>query len=353
MNDQNNNSPTEASKEELEKLFAEAYGEAAESDNSEFTQVGLEREEKEESNRQEQHSPPEEDNGQGEEGNEGGEGNAPPASNQQEGEEEDSPYSYLESLDEEAREKVIAHMRKLENERKAAVGRSAYFQRKFNLQQNSKNRNGSSTGDGRTSRKEFQPPKTKEEWNALLEADPQAAKAFESRIQDERDALLKHIREEIEQEYAPIKEAFIRQQNYQNAWIEDQTRIVYEAVPDLDNILESREWGQWKAAWEQRSPGFSQRLAQIHHAYGDEQNPGIVDILSVFQEEVYGQAPSPTPARGGGGVADKAVKARQERQRQSPPDKSRPAAVSTRKEKSMEELFEEAMNNEMRAKGLL
>src|SRR5690606_33584248 len=111
MNDQNNNSQTEASEEEREKLFAEAYGEAAGSDNSEFTQVGLEREEKEESNRQEQHSPPEEDSGQGEEGNEGGEGNAPPASNQQEGEEEDSPYSYLESLDEEAREKVIAHMR--------------------------------------------------------------------------------------------------------------------------------------------------------------------------------------------------------------------------------------------------
>lgn len=341
MDEQNNSTPTEATSEELERLFEEAYGNSEE--HSEFTQVV------EEANEGGTQAPKEEGIEESPQEGEGEEGEHSPQ------EEHNDPYAYLDDLEDgEVKERVLAQMRKLENERKAAVGRSAYFQRQYNL--HNKAGGNTTSAPGAPKKREFQPPQTKEEWNALLEADPQAAKAFESRIQDERDALLDHIRSEIEQEYAPIRQAYVEQRQQHNAWIEDQTRIVYETIPELDNILASPEFNQWKAVWEQRSPGFNETLKKIHHAYGDESNPGIVDILEVFHKEVFGGGEEPAQAGGepaSTGAADKAVKARQARQQQSPPERNKAAAVSPKREKTQEELFEEAMNAELRSKGLL
>lgn len=278
----------------------------------------------------------------------------PEAQEQQDNEEEETPITEepqaapeeddpLADLDEDRRTKIQARLAaveeerlKLENERKAAVGRAAYYQRQHSLMQRALRAEAAQTGKVPS----YVPPKTPEEWTALEEADPAAAKAVRALV----DAETKAIREQYEGRIAPLQQAYESQQEERSAWIEDQTRLVYESHPDVMEIKQSPEFTQWVEGWSQRIPNFKDVLANTFHAYGTADNPGIVDMinqfhsdLNAFHQQTQGEAAPPVSPV----VSTRATavqEARNTKLNQAPIQARKPAVVTPKVENLDDEL---------------
>lgn len=274
--------------------------------------------------------------------------------NAQSEEEEDDP---LAAVDESLREKIQERLKaleeekkKAEEERRAAVGRAAFYQRQHLLQQSL---NG---GDAAQKPPAYVQPRNPEEWTALVEADPEAAKAFEAKLVAEREALTKHF----ENQFAPVRQAYEQQQREFQVWREDQTRLVYESHPDVMDVKESPEFKQWVEGWSQQIPDFKNYLNTAHHAYGTQDKPGIVDIINQFKSDLDNfrksqgtnqEAAQPTAASASP-KATAVQEARNNKLNQAPPQRNKPAPVTPKAELSPEQELEKAMLAEMKRLGI-
>lgn len=262
----------------------------------------------------------------------------------------------LSTLDEDKRTKIQAKLsaaeeaqKKLENERKAAVGRAAYYQRQHSLMQKALRAEASQTGKVPA----YVTPQSPEEWTALEEADPAAAKAVRALI----DAETKALRDQYEGRLAPLQHAYDAQQYERHAWIEDQTRLVYENFPDVMEIKQSNEFNQWVEGWSQQIPNFKQVLANTHHAYGTAENPGIVDIINQFNSDLnaYRAQANPEASVSQAPIASTRATAVQEARNnklnQAPTQQRKPAAV-TPKVENLEADLDKAYRAELTRLGI-
>jgi hypothetical protein len=252
----------------------------------------------------------------------------------------------LAGIEEERRAKIQEKLqaleeerKKLENERRAAVGRAAYFQKQNSSMQKALKGETAHT-------KAYVPPQTPEEWSALIEADSQAAKAIEAKLNAEMEARQKYLEEQI----APLRQAYEQHQQERVAWIEDQRRLVYENHPDVMDIKESVEFQQWVAGWEQVIPEFREILNRTHHAYGTQQNPGIVDIINQFKSDLQA-ANNPTPPPAPTAKATAVQEARNNKLTQAPPQQNKPPPV-TPKTENLDAEYAKAYQAVLRKKGI-
>ena len=188
------------------------------------------------------------------------------------------PWAFvLGSLDEEKRKAAEELLKQRENDHKAAVGRVAFLQRQFAQMQKA-----TANGVKQDNVPSFTLPEVNsEEWNALKKADPEVAKAMEAYMRTTTEAL----RQGIEKQYAPLIERDRQRQEFEVAQRQAEDQMVYEAFPEVENIVQSQAWKDWVNWYDQSYPGFKSKVESTTKAYGTQNEPGVVNYLQQFMED--------------------------------------------------------------------
>lgn len=124
-----------------------------------------------------------------------------------------------------------------------------------------------------------QTPQALAEWNQIIEADPNLAKAIESRIQAEVTQAKAELKGQIDANVDPLY------QHTMQAFVDEQQKLLREAVPNVDEVLQSPVYRYWIT--NVAAPGIRQ-LAETSTDYADAVNvlrmyandaPGVFDYL--------------------------------------------------------------------------
>lgn len=244
----------------------------------------------------------------------------------------EDPDGWLNNLDEQVRERFITlrselesekkkyeeDKRKLENERRAAVGRAAFFQRK--------------EAEFRKQKPPAPPPLQQAvpqisdvELDALEQADPILGKLIRSQNEAIK-ALNKTTGEQLFHLHTAEEQRVMQEQEYVNS----QTQLLYEAFPEWEQATVSPEYTQWLQGMEQHYPGFGNYARSVKHAYGDQNNPGAVDILNLFHSHFSEWQKHQEHQTANEQKAQQIEEERKKRIEQTPPEK-KSVAVSPKK----------------------
>lgn len=277
------------------------------------------------------------------------EGGDPKQPVQEEQEEENDELSWVKDLDEEKRSKFEAFQqklkeqaeqerKKLENERRAAVGRAAFFQKQVaQIQKAPKTE---------TAQPKFVPPQTPE-LDALIEADPAAAKAFQAHT----EAIAKQLQEQYNAQLTPLRQAYEAQQAQEEWHRQEQARMLYEAHPDVEQVIESDPYKFWLDGMDKQHPGFKQYVQGISHTRGSQDNPGAADILDLFHKHYseweQGQKQATATPPEAQAKASAVLEQRKNKLDQAPPSKTKPAAVTPGKpQEDLQKVFQDTFKAE-------
>jgi len=81
--------------------------------------------------------------------------------------------------------------------------------------------------------------KSLEEWNQIIEADPNLAKAIDLRIKAEVSQAKTEIARQVDANIDPLY------RHHEQAFVEEQNRILHEVVPNVDQVLQSPVYNFW------------------------------------------------------------------------------------------------------------
>lgn len=263
--------------------------------------------------------------------------------------EENEELAWVKDLDEEKRSKFEAFQqklkeqaeqerKKLENERRAAVGRAAFFQKQVaQIQKAPKTE---------TAQPKFVPPQTPE-LDALTEADPAAAKAFQAHT----EAIAKQLQEQYNAQLTPLRQAYEAQQAQEEWHRQEQARMLYEAHPDVEEVICSDPYKFWLDGMDKQHPGFKQYAQGVSHTRGSQDNPGAADLLDLFRhhysEWEQGQKQATATPPEAQAKASAVLEQRKNKLDQAPPSKTKPAAVTPGKpQEDLNKVFQDTFKAE-------
>jgi len=113
--------------------------------------------------------------------------------------------------------------------------------------------------------------KSLEEWNQIIEADPNLARAIDLRIKAEVSQAKTEIARQVDANIDPLY------QHNAQAFVEEQNRILHEAVPNVDQVLQSPVYNFWIN--NRAAPGIRQ-LATTSTDASD-----AINVLRVYAQE--------------------------------------------------------------------
>ena len=116
--------------------------------------------------------------------------------------------------------------------------------------------------------------KSLEEWNQIIEADPNLARAIDLRIKAEVNQAKTEIARQVDANIDPLY------QHNAQAFVEEQNRILHEAVPNVDEVLQSPVYNYWIN--NRAAPGIRQ-LATTSIDASD-----AINVLRVYAQEASG-----------------------------------------------------------------
>jgi len=116
--------------------------------------------------------------------------------------------------------------------------------------------------------------KSLEEWNQIIEADPNLARAIDLRIKAEVNQAKTEIARQVDANIDPLY------QHNAQAFVEEQNRILHEVVPNVDEVLQSPVYNYWIN--NRAAPGIRQ-LATTSIDASD-----AINVLRVYAQEASG-----------------------------------------------------------------
>ena len=116
--------------------------------------------------------------------------------------------------------------------------------------------------------------KSLEEWNQIIEADPNLARAIDLRIKAEVNQAKTEIARQVDANIDPLY------QHNAQAFVEEQNRILHETVPNVDEVLQSPVYNYWIN--NRAAPGIRQ-LATTSIDASD-----AINVLRVYAQEASG-----------------------------------------------------------------
>jgi hypothetical protein len=118
------------------------------------------------------------------------------------------------------------------------------------------------------------PVQTTEEWKQIIEADPSLAKAIESRIQAEVSQAKADLNRQIDANIDPLY------QHTMQTFVEEQQRILRDAIPNVDEVLQSPVYKYWIN--NVAAPGIKQ-LAETSTDSSD-----AINVMRIYANDAQG-----------------------------------------------------------------